>query len=636
MTDYDASSIEVLEGLEAVRKRPGMYIGGTDIHGFHHLLWEIVDNSVDEAIAGHATRIVVSLGDADAVITDNGRGIPFGKHPKTGQSALDVIFTKLHAGGKFGGGAYKTSGGLHGVGSSVVNALSSEMRVESTRGGETAIRTYERGKPKGRMLRRKSPKKYHGTSVYFQPDVEIFGKRKFNFDTVRERIRVKAYLTPGVTFILRKNDESDTGEEFCFRGGLTDYLAHTLEETGDDLTTELPFDLSVDEPRVQVALVWTESTSSNILSFANGIPTHDGGTHAKGLDAAVVTAVKRVLQDHKSVPKRLKITPDDIREGLLAFVSVFVAEPQFQGQTKDRLNNTEVKKSVQDALSDALRAWLHRNAEQTDRLVLRIIQSARARLASRDANVRVRRSSPTSRLILPGKLADCGSSDRDSTELFLVEGDSAGGSAKMARNREVQAILPLRGKILNSESVPLSKVMKNQELKNIVTALGCGIGPTFDLSKLRYGKVILLMDADSDGHHISVLALTFFYRHMPELINEGKIYLAVPPLYRVNIGKDTFWVQDDFELEDLLKRKRGKPEIIRFKGLGEMPPSSLKVTAMDPKTRVLQRVEIPDGKALVTESVISAMMGKDPAMRYDLLIATMQEKMAGVLEYPLD
>ena len=626
MSNYDASSIEVLEGLEAVRKRPGMYIGGTDINGFHHLLWEIVDNSVDEAIAGHATKIEIDLQEEEASVRDNGRGIPYGKHPKTGQSALDVIFTKLHAGGKFGGGAYKTSGGLHGVGSSVVNALSSEMEVSSTRDGHTVTRRFERGKTKGRLKKVSAPKRAHGTFVRFVPDREIFGKMSFKMPTVLERLRVKAYLTPGVEFVLRYKGQE---ESFCFVGGLSDYLSHTLEETGDEMVTEFPFSASIDSPRVQVSLVWTTSARTDVLSFANGIPTRDGGTHEKGLDQLIVSRVRDMMKDHKLVPKRLKIIPDDIREGLLAFVSVFVEEPQFQGQTKDRLNNQEVKKQVHDALAASFSAWMRDNRAQTDTLVLRVLQSAKARLAARDAKVKVRRATPTSRLILPGKLADCSSTNRDETELFLVEGDSAGGSAKMARDRKTQAILALRGKILNSESAPLSKVMKNEELKNIVTALGCGIGETFNLSSLRYGKVILLMDADSDGHHISVLALTFFYRHLPELIAEGKIFLAVPPLYRVTYRKESFWIHDDIDLKKLLRKKSGTPEITRFKGLGEMPPATLKVTTMNPETRHLLRVEIPDGSALETESVITAMMGKDPSARYEILTTLMHDMING-------
>lgn len=618
---YDEGSIKVLEGLEAVRERPGMYIGGTDINGFHHLLWEIVDNSVDEAIAGHATTIEVTLDGNKASVKDNGRGIPFGRHPKAKKSTLDVIFTTLHAGGKFGSGAYKGAGGLHGVGSSVVNALSTELTVQSTRDGETAKRTFKRGVPSGKLTKTTAPKSHHGTTVEFCPDIEIFGKKRFDVQRVREMLKVKAYLTSGVRFILRAKGEED---EFCFSGGLNDYLADTLKESGEDMVTEFPFFVDIDEPRVQVSLVWTSSAKISIKAFANGIPTQDGGTHVKGLDAAVVSEVKKALDRNNSVPKRLKITPDDIREGLTAFISVFVADPQFQGQTKDRLNNPEVKKAVQSALSSALESWLLDNQEQTERLVLRVMQSARARHAARDASIKVRRSSPTSRAILPGKLADCSSRTVEDTELFLVEGDSAGGSAKMARDRKTQAILPLRGKILNSEGIPLAKVMKNEELKSIVTALGCGIGASFDINSLRYGKIILLMDADSDGHHIAVLALTFFYRHLPELIDAGRVYIAVPPLYRVNKGLKTFWVNDDAGLNRLRKKLKDKLEITRFKGLGEMPPNTLKETTMDPGSRVLQQVSIPDHSVLETESVISAMMGRDASARHDILMTTIE------------
>jgi len=615
---YDASAIEVLEGLEAVRRRPAMYIGGTGIEGFHHLLWEIVDNSVDEAIGGYATKIEIDLGERKASVRDNGRGIPYGKHPKSGKSALDVIFTTLHAGGKFGGDAYKTSGGLHGVGSSVVNALSSYLRVESTREGKTVAREFSAGKIKGRMSSSKARKSAHGTFVEFVPDSEIFGDLTFNLETVYQRLKVKAYLTPGTTFTLTYKGQV---EEFSFSGGLSDYLADTLTDLGDALVTEFPFTVNIDEPRIQVSLAWTDSSSSNIVSFANGIPTQDGGTHVKGLDSVIVSQVRAWMGNRKDVPKRLKITPDDVREGLLAFVSVFVEDPQFQGQTKDRLNNFEVKKEVEEAVAHHFVDWLKSNSEQTDRLIHRVVQAARAMQAARDASVKVKRGSAISRLCLPGKLADCSSQCNETTELFLVEGDSAGGSAKQARDRKFQAILPLRGKILNTETASLAKVMKNEELKNIIEAVGCGIGASFDIDRRRYGKVILLMDADSDGHHITVLALTFFYRHLPELIADGRVYLSMPPLYRVNIGKETFWAKDDAHLEELLENspRRSNPEITRFKGLGEMPPPVLKQTALNPPTRSLSRVVIPDGKALATEATISTLMGKDPGARHEMI-----------------
>lgn len=616
---YDENAIEVLEGLEAVRKRPGMYIGGTGKAGFHHLLWEIVDNSIDEAMAGHATKIEIEIGDGNrATVRDNGRGIPVGKHPRAGISTLDVVFTKLHAGGKFGGGGYKVSGGLHGVGSAVVNALSSHCEVLSYREGKEHRRTYERGKPKGRIkktpLKRKSRK---GTTVTFCPDPDIFGKQSFDLGLIHKRIKIKAYLNPNVKFVV-------DGEEYVSSEGLLDYLADFIDDRDGDVVTE-PVVINCDEPRIQVAFVWTPDAKPHMESFANGIPTRDGGTHVRGFDMAIVKNLKRFLADHKSVPKRLKFVPDDIREGLVSFVSVHVENPQFQGQTKDRLNNPEIVNQVYDSLAPKFEDWLIKNPGQTEKLLLRIVQAARARTAARDAKVKVRRASPTSRVILPGKLTDCSSTDVEDTELFLVEGDSAGGSAKMARDRRTQAVLPLRGKILNSESASLAKVMKNQELSNIVTALGCGIGESFDPSRLRYGKVILLMDADSDGHHIAVLALTFFYRHMPELIDSGVVYLAVPPLYRVNIGKEVHWVKDDDALEDLLiANPRAKPEITRFKGLGEMPPDTLKVTTMDPETRLLERVVIPEGEELLTDATLSSLMGKDTEARYELVTSLIE------------
>lgn len=616
MSGYDASSITVLEGLDPVRKRPGMYIGSTDSVGFHHLLWEILDNSVDEAIGGHATEISVVIEDDFAEVFDNGRGIPFDKHPKTGTSALDVIFTTLHAGGKFGDGAYKTSGGLHGVGSSVVNALSEELIVSSRRGGKEATRTFSRGVPSGRMLVTPCDSSAHGTTVSFRPDPEIFGQQTFDIATVLTRMKVRAYLTPGVKFSLFAGDAS---AEFLFTGGLSDYLAEIAQT--DIVVTETPLVISSDSPKIQVALLWTENTTTEIRSFANAIPTRDGGTHEKGVDAAVVGALRDHMEGHKEVPKRLKIVPADIREGLLALVSVFVEEPQFQGQTKDRLNNPEVTKQVEAALRPAIRDWLQTNSRQATKLVRRIVSAGQARMAARAANEAVSRGGPTSRLRLPGKLSDCSSSAREGTEIFLVEGDSAGGSAKMARDRKTQAVLALRGKILNAESISMAKAMQNEEIRNIVDALGCGIGSSFNSAKLRYGKIILLMDADSDGDHIAVLALTFFFRFLPDLILENRVFLAVPPLYRVDIGKTTRWVKDEETLKKLLSKSgKSSPQVTRFKGLGEMPPEMLRQTTMDPATRVLERVSISEQDADITEETIGALMGRDVEVRYDMLM----------------
>lgn len=623
MAEYNAGSILILEFPENVRCRAAMYIGDTGQAGFHHVLWEIIDNAVDEATAGHATQIGVFVTEDFAEVSDNGRGIPFGKHPKTKTSTLDVIFTTLHAGGKFDNAAYKSAGGLHGVGSSVVNALSEYLQVVSTRGGEQATREFSRGVPQGKLVKVPCAKRKHGTTVGFRPDPEIFGEQVFDRDKIRERVKVRAYLTPGTTFELIW--EEDEPEEFCFAGGLVDFLAEQLDSEDECLVADFPFVLMSEEPRVQVALTWTARTTVEMAAFANAIPTRDGGTHLKGLDAALIGCLRKVLTDHPDVPKRLKIISDDIREGVVAAISVFISNPQFQGQTKDRLNNLEVRKMVEDAVRPALSEWLHVNSAQTGAIVNRIVQAARARTASRAAVETVKRSTAGRRLRLPGKLADCSSDSQDGTELFLVEGDSAGGSAKMARDRKTQAILPLRGKILNTESASLAKVMKNQELKNIVEALGCGIGPRFNAKKLRYGKVILLMDADSDGHHITVLALTFFFRFLPDLILDGRVFLAVPPLYRVDIGKKTFWATDDQHLSEIVEKfPRSNPEVTRFKGLGEMPPKTLWKTTMDPKTRMLERATIREEDVEETEDTIAGLMGKDASIRYDMLMSLIE------------
>lgn len=604
---YDSSSIEVLEGLEPVRVRPGMYIGGTDNRGFHHLLWEIVDNSVDEAVAGYATDIDVILTETSAVVSDNGRGIPFGIHPKKKISTLDVVFMTLHAGGKFGGegSAYKTAGGLHGVGSSVVNALSSEMEVMVTRDKEMAIRKYSRGKGVGKLkVNKLKKKKASGTTVSFTPDTEIFGKQKFNIDTVVTRVKYKAYLTPAVKFSITYLDQDPT--EFCFTNGLLDFLSEECESL-----LEVPFFFKQDN--TQVALTLTDSRGMNVHSFANGIPTRDGGTHLKGVDEVLVDGIRKYMEKNELAPKRLKIIPDDVREGFFGAVSVFVENPQFQGQTKDRLNNPETRGEIRELIKDAFEQWLGKNKSQTRKLCESIVNNAKARIRAKEAEEMVKRAGVVNRLRLPGKLADCTSTSLEDSELFIVEGDSAGGSAKSGRDRKTQAIMPVRGKVLNSESSTLKKVMENQELNNLVQAIGCGIGPSFDLSKLRYGKVILLMDADVDGYHISVLLLTFFFRFMPELIDAGVIYLAKPPLYKVTTAKKVYWISDDRELEKLIPRLKTKYELARFKGLGEMDPKVLYETTLDPNTRSLDRVEISD--PLEAEMVFSNLMGNKAALR---------------------
>jgi len=614
--EYGAESIQVLKGLEAVRKRPGMYIGSTSESGLHHLVYEVVDNSIDEALAGYCDDIKVTIHKDNSIsVEDNGRGIPVDIHPKTKRPAIETILCTLHAGGKFDHTVYKSSGGLHGVGASVVNALAEVFVATVWRDGYEWTQEFSRGKPKGNLKKGK-PTKAHGTQIYFLPDPNIFSKTHFNYKNIVDVSESKAFLNKGLKITIENERDKEKSVTFKYDNGIQDYIKRIV--SGTTVVNLEPFYFEKeDDFKIECAMHWTLATDMEIHSYANSINTSDGGTHELAVRSGLTKAVRAYAERKNLIPKNIKtIAPEDVYEGLYGIVSVLVKSPQFQGQTKEKLNNPEISSPIEASVKNACEAYLLANPTMSEAVVKRVLLAAEARLASRAAKDSVTRKLSSLKLNLPGKLADCSSNKVEETEVFIVEGDSAGGSAKMARDRKTQAVLSLRGKILNVEQVAsLEKIQTNNEIKNLLATLGCGVGAHFDLSKLRYDRVILMTDADVDGAHISVLLLTFIYRHMPELINHGHVYLAMPPLFKIEAGKEVFYAMDEMEKEKILAKLNGKKyEVGRFKGLGEMNPETLKETTMNPKTRTLMKVQVVDHQA--TGDVFERLMGKDPKARF--------------------
>ncbi|HBG2881261.1 DNA topoisomerase (ATP-hydrolyzing) subunit B [Clostridioides difficile] len=618
--EYGASQIQVLEGLEAVRKRPGMYIGSTSPRGLHHLVYEVVDNSIDEALQGYCSDIYVSINeDGSVLVKDNGRGIPVEIHPKTGKSTLETVLTNLHAGGKFGGGGYKVSGGLHGVGVSVVNALSKWMVAEVYLNGKRYKQTYEKGLPTSK-LEVVGESQDKGTMIQFMPDETIFDEIEFKYETLEYRLRELSFLNKGIKIVFEdKREGQEKRKEFHYTGGLVEYIKY-LNKSRTGIHDDIVYiDKKVDDCFVELAMQYTDGYTENIYSFANNINTHEGGSHLSGFKAALTKTVNDYAKRNKFLKENdVNLLGEDIREGLTAVVSVKLPEPQFEGQTKTKLGNSFMRGIVDSVTVDELGSFLEENPSTARIIVDKALRAQRAREAAKKARELTRRKSVLESTSLPGKLADCAEKDPSKSEIFLVEGDSAGGSAKQGRDRNSQAILPLRGKILNVEKSRLDRILSSDKIKNMITAYGCGIGEDFDIDKARYHKIIIMTDADVDGAHIRTLLLTFFFRYMRPLIDEGYVYAAQPPLYKVTKQKKEHYVYSDKELNILLDEiGRNGVELQRYKGLGEMNAEQLWETTMNPETRTLLQVTVED--AAIADEVFSMLMGDKVAPRKEFI-----------------
>jgi len=630
--NYTAKNINILKGLEAVRKRPAMYIGDIGTRGLHHLVNEVVDNSIDEALAGFNDSVTITINkDGSVTVEDKGRGIPVDIHPEEGRSALEIVMTVLHAGGKFDKNTYKVSGGLHGVGVSVVNALSEWLVVEVKREGKIYRQEYERGIPKGPVKEvGKVNKKDTGTKVTFKPDSEIFKTTKFNFETLNERMRELAFLNRNITITLIDEIEGEKAVHH-YKGGLIEFVKY-LNETRTPLHKPIYIEGEKDNTPVEVAIQYCDAYSDNIHTYVNNINTHEGGTHLVGFKTALTRTLNNYAYKNKLIKenKKITLTGDDFREGLTAVISVKVIEPQFEGQTKTKLGNSEVKSAVESIVGEKLSDYLEENPSVAKKIIEKCMRAAEAREAARKARELVRRKNALDSMHLPGKLADCSISDPDHCEIYIVEGDSAGGSAKQGRDRRFQAILPIKGKILNVEKAKINKILENNEIKAIVSAIGAGIGADFNSEKARYGKIIIMTDADVDGSHIRTLLLTFFYRYMKDLITSGRVYIAQPPLYRIKKGKEEIYAYDDAERDEILKKMRGNGKggsedenlpkgvnISRYKGLGEMNPEQLWSTTMNPETRTILQVNLESAAA--ADKIFETLMGDQVEPRREFI-----------------